>query len=221
MQGRKASPQDSFQFDATQFDATQFDATHDSVPAAQVHAEQEPLFPPSTNANDGNLVLEVFTETTQHNHIKVMIKSSSGQDISQLDPQHSESEMETKACPMEDESQEVRSLSGVANLSTLSKSGRIDTVGSLERDHLFIEGRVKPSLPLRAQRQRQQQRPASSASVGTRAQDYEGQRLLTALSDSELQKLRVARSKMRLRKQLLQPTRVMFDASEKVVLCVC
>ena len=216
MQGRKASPQDSFQFDATQFDAT-----HDSVPAAQVHAEQEPLFPPSTNANDGNLVLEVFTETTQHNHIKVMIKSSSGQDISQLDPQHGESEMETKACPMEDESQEVRSLSGVANLSTLSKSGRIDTVGSLERDHLFIEGRVKPSLPLRAQRQRQQQRPASSASVGTRAQDQEGQRLLTALSDSELQKLRVARSKMRLRKQLLQPTRVMFDASEKVVLCVC
>jgi hypothetical protein len=183
-------------------------------------------------------VLQIVTETDANKQIKVMIKSASGQDFSQLGPHHDESEMISNASAFMshsiEESRLGPSLSGVANLSAMSKSGRIDRLESgsgpfvalsmtsmqLDRDQLLIEGRVKPSLPLNGHRGHQQQRPASSASIGNRTQEEGGQRLLTAPSDIELKQLRIASSKMQMCKELLQPTRVIFDASEKVV-CVC
>lgn len=223
----KMSPQNSFQGTA-----------QDSTTATPLHLQQEAAFLRTRNGDDENIVLQIVTETDANKQIKVMIKSASGQDFSQFHLDHDESEMISNASDLMshsiEKSQLGPSLSGVANLSALSKSGQIDRLESgsgpfvalsttsmqLDRDQLLIEGRVKPSLPLSVQRGRQQQRPASSASILNRTQEEEGQRSLTALSDLELKQLRIARSKMQMRRELLQPTRVIFDASEKVI-CVC
>ena len=228
MRGGQTSPQNSFQGGTAQ----------DSTTATPLHSQHEAPFLRTNNGDDENIVLQIVTEADANKQIKVMIKSASGQDFSQLHPYHDESEIISNASAFMSHSMEEsrlgESLSGVANLSAWSKSGRIDRLESgsgplvalsttsmqLGRDQLLIEGRVKPSLPLSAQRGRQQQRPASSASIRNRTQEEEGQRSLTALSDLELKQLRIARSKMQMRKELLQPTRVIFDASEKVIVRV-